>query len=154
MRNGLYALQTSRLLGVHGWRRLVAAHITIDESTAVGIGQTSRTAGRIGFWVTGLSVFVFWNLMTLVGALVGNGLGDPEKWGLDAAAAAAFVALLWPRLRSRDAAATMVLAIAIALITSPLLPVGVPVILTVLAALVVGLSGHGRHERPTPVEES
>jgi hypothetical protein len=44
----------------------------------------------------------------------------------------------------------MVLAIAIALLTSPLLPVGVPVILAVLAALVVGLSGGGRHERPVP----
>ncbi|PRY63628.1 putative branched-subunit amino acid permease [Knoellia remsis] len=147
VRNGLYALQTSRLLDVRGWRRLAAAHLTIDESTAVAVGQDLRRAGRLGFWATGLAVFVFWNLMTLLGAFVGNALGDPTRWGLDAAAAAAFTALLWPRLRSRDAAATMVLAIAIALLTSPLLPVGVPVILTVLAALVVGLTGGGRHER-------
>lgn len=149
VRNGLYALQTSRILHVHGLRRLLAAHVTIDESTAVSVGQDDRRAGRLGFWVTGLTVFAFWNLMTLVGAVVGNALGDPQRWGLDAAAAAAFTALLWPRLRSRDATATMVLAIAIALLTSPLLPVGVPVILTVLAALVVGLSGGGRHE---PIE--
>lgn len=148
VRNGLYALQTSRILDVHGLRRLLAAHVTIDESTAVAVGQEDRRAGRLGFWVTGIAVFVFWNLMTLVGALVGNALGDPQRWGLDAAAAAAFTALLWPRLRSRDAAATMVLAVAIALLTSPLLPVGVPVILTVLAAVVIGLSGGGRHERP------
>lgn len=153
VRNGLYALQTSRILEVHGLRRLLAAHVTIDESTAVAVGQVHRRAGRLGFWVTGLAVFAFWNLMTLVGAVVGNALGDPERWGLDAAAAAAFTALLWPRLRSRDAAATMVLAIAIALLTSPVLPVGVPVILTVLAALVVGLSGGGRHERPAEVDE-
>jgi predicted branched-subunit amino acid permease len=150
LRNGLYALQTSRILQVHGLRRLLAAHVTIDESTAVSVGQDDRRAGRLGFWVTGVTVFALWNLMTLVGALVGNALGDPQRWGLDAAAAAAFTALLWPRLRSRDAAATMVLAIAIALLTSPLLPVGVPVILAVLAALVVGLSGGGRHERPVP----
>lgn len=92
--------------------------------------------------------------MTLLGALVGNALGDPEQWGLDAAAAAAFTALLWPRLRSRDAAATMVLAVTIALLTSPVLPVGVPVILTVVAAVVVGLSGGGRHERRSEVDES
>lgn len=154
VRNGLYALQTSRILQVQGLRRLLAAHVTIDESTAVAVGQEDRRAGRLGFWVTGLTVFAFWNLMTLVGALVGNALGDPQRWGLDAAAAAAFTALLWPRLRSRDAAATMVLAIALALLTSPLLPVGVPVILTVLAAVVVGLTGGGRHERPAEVEES
>lgn len=149
VRNGLYALQTSRILDVRGLRRLFAAHLTIDESTAVAVGQDDRRAGRLGFWVTGIAVFVFWNLMTLVGALVGNTLGDPQRYGLDAAAAAAFTALLWPRLRSREAAATMVLAVAIALLTSPLLPVGVPVILTVLAAVVIGLSGGGRHERST-----
>lgn len=154
VRNGLYALQTSRILDVRGLRRLLAAHVTIDESTAVAVAQEDRRAGRLGFWVTGLSVFVFWNLMTLLGALVGNALGDPQRWGLDAAAAAAFTALLWPRLRSRDAAATMVLAVAIALLTSPLLPVGVPVILTVLAAVVIGLSGGGRHERASEDPEA
>lgn len=152
VRNGLYALQTSRLLEVHGLGRLLAAHVTIDESTAVAVGQENRHAGRLGFWATGLTVFALWNLMTLVGAFVGNALGEPQRWGLDAAAAAAFTALLWPRLRSRDAAATMVLAISIALLTSPLLPVGVPVILTVLAAVVIGLSGGGRHERVDPEE--
>ncbi|GAA4124979.1 AzlC family ABC transporter permease [Knoellia locipacati] len=154
VRNGLYALQTSRILDVRGLRRLWAAHLTIDESTAVAVGREDRRAGRLGFFVTGVAVFVCWNLMTLLGAVVGNALGDPQRWGLDAAAAAAFTALLWPRLRSRDAAATMVLAVAIALLTSPVLPVGVPVILTVVAAVVVGLSGGGRHERRAEVDES
>lgn len=86
--------------------------------------------------------------MTLAGALLGNALGDPRQWGLDAAAAAAFVALLWPRVHSRDAAATAVLAAFIALGTSPVLPPGVPVILAVIAAVVVGLRHPGRHEEP------
>ena len=154
VRNGLYALQTSRILDLGGLRRLAAAQITIDESTAVAVGQEKRHAGRLGFWATGITVFVFWNLMTLAGAVVGNALGDPQRWGLDAAAAAAFTALLWPRLHNRDAAATMVLAVAIALLASPVLPVGVPVILTVLAAVVVGLAAHGRHERVDPEVES
>ena len=111
IRNGLYGLQTSRFLGVTGLRRVVAAHLTIDESTAVGIGQPEPDAQRLGFWQTGIAVFVLWNLSTLAGALLGNAFGDPRTLGLDAAAAAAFVALLWPRLRSRDATATAVLAI-------------------------------------------
>ena len=146
IRNGLYGLQTSQLLRVTGVRRLAAAQLTIDESTAVGIAQPEPAAQRLGFWQTGIAVFVLWNLSTLVGALLGNALGDPRRLGLDAAAAAAFVALLWPRLRSRDATATAVLAIAIALLTSPLLPAGVPVILAAAAALVVGLRRPGRHE--------
>ena len=66
-------------------------------------------------------------------------VGDLRMYGLDAAAAAAFVALLWPRLRSGDAAATAVLAVFVALVASPFLPPGVPVILGALAAVVVGL---------------
>ncbi|PKW28124.1 AzlC family ABC transporter permease [Phycicoccus duodecadis] len=139
VRNGLYGLQTSRFLGVAGWRRLAAAHLTIDESTAVGVAQPERPAQRLGFWVTGIAVFLGWNLMTLVGAVVGNAIGDPRTYGLDAAAAAAFAALLWPRLRGGDAAATAVLAAFVALLTSPALPAGVPVILAALAAVAVGL---------------
>ena len=152
VRNTIYAVQLKALLNPAGSKKYAAAQVTIDETMATATAQSTPAEQRRGFWVTGIAVFVFWNLMTLAGALVGNALGDPQRYGLDAAAAAAFTALLWPRLRSRDAAATMVLAIAIALLTSPLLPVGVPVILTVLAALVVGLTGHGRHERATKVE--
>ena len=148
IRNGLYGLQTSRFLGVTGIRRIVAAQVTIDESTAVGIAQPEAPAQRLGFWQTGLAVFVLWNLSTLVGSVLGNAFGDPRRLGLDAAAAAAFVALLWPRLRSRDATATAVLAASIALVCAPALPAGVPVILASAAALVVGLRHPGRHEAP------
>ena len=140
LRNGLYAIQNALFLGVRGPRRVAAAQLTIDESTAVGMAQEEPSLQRAGFWHTGIAVFVFWNLATLLGAVLGNALGDPRQWGLDAAAAAAFVALLWPRLRSRDAIATAVLAAFIACLASPFVPAGVPVILTVLAALIVGLS--------------
>ena len=146
LRNGLYGLQTSRFLGVRGARRLAAAHITIDESTAVAIAQPEPVARRLGFWHTGIAVFLLWNLTTLGGALLGNALGDPRRLGLDAAAAAAFVALLWPRLRSRDAAATAVVAAVIAVVSSPSLPAGIPVILGAGAAVLVGLRTPGRHE--------
>jgi predicted branched-subunit amino acid permease len=148
VRNGIYALQTSRFLQVRGVRRLAAAQLTIDESTAVGIAQSDLKLQRTGFWHTGVAVFVFWNLLTLLGAVLGNALGDPRRWGLDAAAAAAFCALLWPRLASLDARLTAIAALVIAAIAVPLLPPGLPVILTVLAAVVVGLRPTGRHEDP------
>ena len=81
LRNGLYGLQMSRLLGVSGLRRVAAAQLTIDESTAVGIAQPERSAQRLGFWGTGLAVFVLWNALTILGALVGNALGDPRCTG-------------------------------------------------------------------------
>ena len=148
VRNGLYGLQTSLLLRPSGLRRLGAAQITIDESTAVALAQPEPPAQRLGFWQTGLAVFVLWNASTLVGSLLGNALGDPRRLGLDAAAAAAFVALLWPRLRSRDATATAVLAAFVAVLSTPLVPAGIPVLLAAGAAVVVGLRHPGRHEQP------
>ena len=148
-RNSLYALQVSRLLEVRGVRRLAAAHLTIDESTAVAIAQPERPASRLGFWVTGASIFLLWNLMTLLGALVGDALGDPKVYGLDAAAAAAFLALLWPRLRTREAAAVGVAAALVALVVAPHSPAGVPVLVAALTAVVAGLWRRRRGPAPT-----
>ena len=148
VRNGLYGLQMSRLLAVSGLRRLAAAHLTIDESTAVGIAQPARSAQRLGFWVTGLTVFVLWNLMTILGALVGNALGDPKQFGLDAAAPAAFCALLWPRLRSGDARAVAAASAVIALVLAPHAPAGIPVLVAAVAAVVAGLLPSRSHGTP------
>ncbi len=145
IRNGLYGLQVSRVLQVTGVRRVLAAQLTIDESTAVSLAQDSGAARRLGFWVTGAAVFAFWNVFTLVGALIGNALGDPRRYGLDAAAAAAFCALLWPRLRSRDALATAGLAAVLTAVTAPRAPAGIPVLVAAVAAVAVGVAG--RRER-------
>ncbi|WP_345711038.1 AzlC family ABC transporter permease, partial [Kineococcus glutinatus] len=98
VRNGFYGLQLSPLLRPRGLRRPLVAHLTIDESTAVATAQPREDEGRRGFWAAGLGVFACWNAMTLAGALLGDALGDPRRWGLDGAAVAAFLALLWPRL--------------------------------------------------------
>lgn len=148
IRNGLYGLQVNRLVRPLGVRRVLAAHLTIDESTAVGISQPEPAAGRLGFWHTGAAVFLLWNLFTLVGSLLGNAVGDPKAYGLDAAAAAAFCGLLWPRLRAGDARATAALAVVIALVAAPHVPAGIPVLLGAVAAAAVGLRHAGRHEEP------
>jgi len=144
VRNGLYGLQMSRLLGVSGLHRVAAAQLTIDESTAVGVAQPERPAQRLGFWGTGLAVFVMWNLMTIAGAVVGNALGDPRRFGLDAAAPAAFCALLWPRLKSGDARAVAAVAAVIAVVVAPHAPAGIPVLVAALAAIVAGLLPNAR----------
>ena len=154
LRNGLYGLQVSRLLQVKGLRRVPAAQLTIDESTAVAIAQPEQSAQRLGFWSTGLSVYVLWNLSTVLGAVVGDAIGDPRRYGLDAAAPAAFCALLWPRLRSRDARAVAAAAAVIALFVAPHAPAGVPVLVAALAAVVAGLlpprDQRGQDEPPEP----
>jgi branched chain amino acid efflux pump len=127
-RNALYAMRLSPLLNVRGVRRLLAALGTIDESTAMAIGQHDVALSRVAFWWTFGGVFTFWNLSTLFGAVAGS-LVDPASFGLDAVVPAAFLALLAPRLRNgvleiRIAVAGAVIAAALI----PFTPPGVPVL--------------------------
>jgi predicted branched-subunit amino acid permease len=144
IRNGLYGLQLAGPLGARGVRRLLAAHLTIDESTAVGVVQPEPPARRLGFWATGVAVFVCWNLMTAAGAVVGDALGDTRRLGLDAMAAAAFLALLWPRLRSAEPRAVAAGAAAVAVVCVPVLPPGLPVLAAAVVAVGVGAARAGR----------
>ncbi|WP_426595290.1 AzlC family ABC transporter permease [Cellulomonas sp. McL0617] len=151
VRNGLYGPQVSPLLGVRGWRRPLAAQLTIDESTAVATAQRERRAARIGFWWTGVGVFVLWNAFTLAGALVGDALGDPRKYGLDAAAAAAFLGLVWPRVTGPNARHAQLVAagsVLVALAVTPFVPAGIPVLLAAIVAILAGLLT----SPPTPVK--
>jgi predicted branched-subunit amino acid permease len=139
-RNGFYGLTMAPLLQAHGPRRLAAVHLTIDESTAVGSTQAVEQAerpelARLGFWATGLAVFVLWNAATLLGAVIGAVLGDPRRYGFDAAAGAAFLGLLWPRLRHAQARWIALAAAVVALGAVPVMPAGVPVLLAGLVAL-------------------
>lgn len=138
IRNGFYAVRMAPILNRLGLSKLIPALLTIDESTAVSTAQVEPKNQVKGFWLTGLSVFVFWNLMTLAGAVLGDALGDPRAWGLDAAAAAAFLGLLWPRLVERQALAVAAAAMLIATITTPALPAGAPVLLAGVVAVLVG----------------
>ena len=136
VRNAIYGAQVNALLRPTGWRRLVAAHVSIDESVAVALAQTP-TNQRRGFWLTGLGVFVCWNAMTLVGALA-TSLVDPRAWGLDGAAVAAFLGLLWPRLRNRDAIAIACVTGLVAVVFTPWLPLGTPILIAAAVAALLG----------------
>ncbi len=138
VRNAAYGMRMSPIIGAGFWRRGAAAHFTIDESTAVAVAQNDPRLRRVGFWVTGIGIYLGWNATTLVGALVGDVLGDPKTWGLDAAAAAAFLALLWPRLRQRQAIAVGIAAAVVAAAFTPVLMPGLPVLVAAVVAIVVG----------------
>ncbi len=146
-RNIAYGMRMSPVIGRGFWRRAAAAQFTIDESTAVSLAQEEPKARTVGFWVTGIGIYLGWNLSTLAGALLGDVLGDPKAYGLDAAAAAAFLALLWPRLRGRQAVAVGAAAAVVAAVLTPALMPGLPVLVAAVVAIVVGwtnwLGGRG-----------
>ena len=139
-RNMLYALRMAPLLRVTGLKKIVAAHITIDESTGVAISQEKlgTQAMKQGFWLTGFGVYIFWNLFTFLGALGAQAMGDPSAWGLDAAVPAAFLGLLWPNLTNNFERVLAVSALVMAVVLSPVLSAGLPIISTVVLAIVFG----------------
>jgi predicted branched-subunit amino acid permease len=138
-RNAFYGLHLSQLLGVRGGRRALAAHLVIDESVAMAVARPERRLARLAFWSTGWSVFLWWNVATLVGALGTEAFADPENLGLDAAAPAAFVALLAPRLKDRSMWLPLAASCVLALVLVPFVPVGVPVLVVAGSVIVVGL---------------
>ncbi len=137
VRNAFYGLRLSQLLALPRAVRPFAAHWVIDETTAVSLAQPTRRAARIGFTVTGLSLYLLWNLTTLLGALGAEAIGDTDAWGLDAAGPAVFLALLAPMLRTATERAVAVLAVVLGLGLLPVLPAGVPVLVAALAAPAV-----------------
>jgi len=138
-RNALYGLQMAPILKVSGLKRVLAAQITIDESTAVATLQENDDDRKRGFYVTGIGVYIFWNLFTYLGALGASAIGDPSVWGLDAAVPAAFCGLIWPRLKNKKQLLVSALAVAWALLLTPIAPAGIPIITTVLLAIIFGV---------------
>ncbi|OEJ24681.1 branched-chain amino acid ABC transporter permease [Streptomyces agglomeratus] len=152
VRNAFYGLRLSQLLALPRFVRPFAAHWVIDETTAVTLAQPSRRSARLGFTVTGLTLYVLWNLTTLVGALGAEAIGDTDAWGLDAASPAVFLALLAPMLRTGTERTVAGLAVLLALGVLPVLPAGVPVLVAALAAPAV-LCVQGRRARHTAKED-
>lgn len=147
VRNAFYGLRLSQLLALPRAVRPVAAQWVIDETAAVALAQPTRRSARIGFAVTGLSLYVLWNLTTLLGALGAGAIGDTDAWGLDAAGPAVFLALLAPMLKTTTERAVAGLAVLLGLGLLPLLPAGVPVLVAALAAPAVLFVEGQRHKR-------
>lgn len=154
VRNAFYGLRLSQLLRLPGPVRPLAAQWVIDETTAVALAQPTRRSARIGFTVTGLTLYVLWNLTTLAGVLGAEALGDTDAWGLDAAGPAVFLALLAPMLRTATERMVAGFAVVLGLGFLPVLPSGVPVLVAGLAApAVLWLEGRGSAARRSVVRK-
>jgi predicted branched-subunit amino acid permease len=153
IRNAVYGMQVNALLSPRGWRRFVAAQVTIDESFATSTGQTDPVEQKRGFWFAGVGIFVLWNIFTLLGALAGSAIGDPKNWGLDGAAVAAFLALLWPRLKSREAGAIAIVCALATVLAIPFVPPGIPILIAAVVAAAMGWFGYRRKTDPDVATE-
>ncbi len=135
-RNGAYALSMSRVMPPSRSRKLLAAQLVIDESSAMAEAQSTLEEAQEAFWATGLSVFVFWNVGTIGGVLLGEVVGDPMTWGLDAAFPAGFFALLLPHLKEHDKRKAALVGAIVAFAGISVLPSGLPVLLAASGAAI------------------
>jgi predicted branched-subunit amino acid permease len=148
-RNTLYGLRLADVLKPRGPGRLLAALGVIDETTAITLSQPDQAAGRKAFSATFWTLYLTWNLATLAGAVGAGRVGSPQSFGLDVVGPAAFIALIYPRLRAgRTERAVALAAVAIGLAMTPVLPTGVPVILASIAALAGALASPAMTGRP------
>lgn len=150
IRNAVYGAQIKQMLRPGAGVTLLSAQLTIDESTATAAGQRSLDEQRRGFWVAGVGVYLLWNLFTLLGAVLGDALGDPRQWGLDGAAVAAFLALLWPRLRAREPVVIAMVCALVTVIALPWVPPGIPILLAAVVAALCGGFERGRDRQGLP----
>ncbi len=144
-----YGLAMGGVVGDRLPARLLGAHILIDESVAFARARDAERR-RAAFWLSGGLSYVFWNAGAALGALAGGVVPDLDVLGVDAAFPAALVALLLPTLRGADARRVGLGAAAIALLATPWLPAGLPVLVG-LAGLA--LAGKPQGARATPSED-
>jgi 4-azaleucine resistance transporter AzlC len=126
-----FGLAIGDVLGKRLAARVLGSHILIDESVAFAMAQGDRRRARAAYWTCGLALLLTWNLGTLVGALIGQVIGDPGRFGMDAAFPAAMFALILPALKDRVTLRVALLGAAIAVATTPFLPAGIPVVLAI-----------------------
>lgn len=159
IRNSVYGMQIKQALRPGASLVPLMAQVTIDESTATSLGQSSLAEKKRGFWVAGVGVWLLWNLFTIVGALLGERMGDPAAWGLDGAAVAAFLGLLWPRLKSAEPVFVAFGAVLVTALAVPVSAPGVPILLAAAAAVIYALityrrgkpaTEHGQRQRVEP----
>jgi 4-azaleucine resistance transporter AzlC len=134
-----FGLAVGDVLGRSWFGRLVGSHLMIDETVAFALAQRDPARARAAYWACGVSLFIAWNTGVVGGALVGQSIGDPGAFGLDAAFPAALLALVLPALRDKATVHAAVVGAAIALGATPFVPPGAPVLLALLGLLAFRL---------------
>ncbi|MEU9511079.1 AzlC family ABC transporter permease [Micromonospora sp. NPDC048169] len=138
-----FGLALGGALGTRRTQRLLGSHLMTDEATAFALARPAGPQRRRAFWLAGVLLFLAWNAGTALGVLAGGAAGDPAALGLDAAFPAGLAALLLPSLRDRETRRVAILGAVLAVLATPLLPAGLPVLLA-LAALALPLLARRR----------
>ncbi len=136
LRHLLYGLSLGQRVKLSGPKKLIAAYFLTDEAFGVTVVSGERRMGYL--FGAELSVFVVWNLSTLVGSLLSSAVPAPERLGIDFVFPLAFLALLIPLLKSLKEVGVALFAGLAALGLSQTLSSGVAVLVTGVAGALLG----------------
>jgi 4-azaleucine resistance transporter AzlC len=148
-----FGLAVGDAVGSRTRDRIIGSHLLTDEVAAFTLAEPDPVRRRHVYWLIGITLFTSWNLGTALGVLLGGVAGDPDALGLDAAFPAALIALIMPSLRDRATLAVTLTGAAVAVLLTPVLPAGLPV-LCALVGLLTLVRPRRRRPAATAEEES
>ena len=147
-----FGLAVSETVGPRWWHRVLGSHLMTDEVVAFTLATDDPVRRRRTYWLIGVTLFVSWNIGTLLGVLLGGATGDPATLGLDAAFPAGLIALLMPSLRDRGTRLVALTGAAVAVLATPVLPAGLPVLTALLGLAVLLIPRRRALREPEPGE--
>ncbi len=118
--------------------RYLWAHVVTDEGVAFTLAQPDKTQRRGAFFAFGALMFVMWTTSTVIGVMAGRAIGDPLALGLDAAGPMVLLALVAPAMRTPRVRRCALIGAALALVSLPFLPPGLPVLAALAGVLAAG----------------
>ena len=143
-RFGVMAAALGPRLWPQRWKRVVAAFGAFDPNVALSMREDDDQDARRVYVSITLWLVLPWWLGATLGVVIGEQLGDPQRWGLDSMFPALFVAIIWPQLTNKTAVSIALTGIVIALALVEPMPGGVPVLLAAVAALLALAEPRGR----------
>jgi 4-azaleucine resistance transporter AzlC len=146
-----FGLAMSQTIGPRWRDRIIGSHLMTDEVVAFTLRENDESRRRRTYWLIGITLFTSWNAGSALGVWLGGATGDPNAFGLDAAFPAGVIALILPSLRDRDTRVVALAGAALAVLLTPVLPAGLPVLCALLGLFALFVPGR-RAGRRTPAE--
>ena len=117
--------------------RLLGTHVMNDESVVFALAQPDLPRKRAAYWACGFGVLACWPGGAALGGLIGSAVHDTNAFGLDAMFPAVILALIVKDLRDARTLRAALAGAAVALVATPFLPAGLPVLLALTALLLL-----------------
>ena len=132
-------------------RRLLAAYVLTDQAYAVSIARWETSpadrGARFAFYMgAGWCLWIFWQIATLVGALIGHTI--PKSVPLDFAIPIIFLSLLIPTITNRASVVAAITGGAAAVVTAELWSASLAIIVGAVAGIAAGALAEGRPAVP------